>query len=88
MQASTVQRVGRVAAIVAVALCAGGIVSLMMSAGPGKGGNLGAALLALFLWLVSLAAAIVWLVAFIIARRLRAGAHGRGFDVSSRPPAG
>lgn len=88
MRISTVNRLWRIAGILALALFLGGAIAAVNMVGPGKGGNLGAAMLALLLWLLAFAAALTCAVAFAIARRNRGVPPERGFDVVVHPPDG
>jgi hypothetical protein len=84
MQVSTLRRVSQVAVIAAIVLFVGGIVAAANSIGPGKGGNLGAALLAGLLWCLAFGAAVTGAVSFVVGRRTRGGSTKRGFSVLFR----
>ena len=88
MRVSIVKRVWQTAGIAAIALFVGGIVAAANSIAPGRGGNIGAALLAMLLWLLAFVAAVMCTIAFVIARRNRGVPPERGFEVVARPPGG
>lgn len=86
------RRIWKIAAGAAALLFVAGLVSFSMSGGPGKGGNLGAALLGLLLWFLAVGAGLVAIVtAILAARQRRRMPPQRGFDVTvsndPQPPA-
>jgi len=62
-----------------------GLIAIGRSAGPGKGGNLGAAMLGVLCWLLAFACGVASIVTLVLVRRMDRQRRGSGFEVISRP---